>query len=70
MVEDVQGKIQGWRELAYHAIDTLIDIDMSSGVGKWTDFSEEVAEIGIEIESMLWKSMIAEVVLDLATITH
>lgn len=66
LVEEVQEKINGWRELASHAIDTLIDIDMSSRAGKWTDFSEQVSEIGAEIEGMVWQVMVEEVVLDLA----
>lgn len=66
LVEEVQEKIDGWRELASHAIDTLIDIDMSGRVGKWTDFSEEVSDIGAEIEGMVWQVMVEEVVVDLA----
>jgi len=67
VVEEVHEKINGWRELASHAIDTLIDLDMSSKEGKWTEFSEDVLEIGAEIEGMVWQVMVEEVVLDLAS---
>ncbi|KAG0627715.1 hypothetical protein M758_2G222800 [Ceratodon purpureus] len=70
LVEEVQEKINGWRELSSHAIDTLIDIDMSTRVGKWTDFSEEVAEVGAEIECMVWQVMVEEFVLELAGSLH
>ena len=70
LVEEVQEKINGWRELASHAIDTLIDIDMSTRLGKWTDFSEQVAEVGAEIECMVWQVMVEEFVLELARSLH
>jgi hypothetical protein len=70
LVEEVQEKINGWRELASHAIDTLIDIDMSTRVGQWTDFSEEVAEVGAEIECMVWQVMVEELALELAGSLH
>jgi len=70
LVDEVQEKIIGWRDLASHAIDTLIDIDMSGKEGKWTDFSEEISEIGVEIEGMVWQVIVEEVVLDLAGSLH
>lgn len=67
LVNEVYGKIEEWRQLASNAIDTLIDNDMSIRFGKWKDFSQEVAEVGLDIERMLWKVIIEEVVLDIST---
>jgi hypothetical protein len=43
-------------------VDHLIDRDMSVAAGKWTDFSQEVVEVGLHMERMLLKSMIEELV--------
>lgn len=67
LVEDVYDKIKEWRQLASsHTIDTLIDRDMNLNGGKWEGFSQEVAEVGLDVEQMLWNLMLEEVVVDLA----
>lgn len=70
LVEEVHDQINEWRNLASHAIDTLIDIDMSTRAGKWTDFSEEVAEMCTEVEALLWNVMMDEVVHELDIFLH
>lgn len=67
LVEEVYTKILEWQELPSYSISGLIEKDMGSRVGKWSDFSEEVAEVGLEVECMVWKAILEDVVLDLIT---
>lgn len=65
LVEEVYKKIVEWRKLAALSIDSLIERDMGSRCGKWTSFGAEVAEVGMDIESMVWEAMVEEVVMDM-----
>jgi hypothetical protein len=64
LAAEIYRKLCEWRErmTADDLVDYLIDRDMSVAAGKWTDFSQEVVEVGLYIERMLLKSMIEELV--------
>ncbi|KAH8938361.1 hypothetical protein BDL97_16G078500 [Sphagnum fallax] len=64
LAAEIYRKLCEWRErmTADDLVDYLIDRDMSVAAGKWTDFSQEVVEVGLHIERMLLKSMIEELV--------
>ncbi|XP_024376686.1 uncharacterized protein [Physcomitrium patens] len=67
LVEEVFRKIKEWRKLASFAIDSLIERDMNMHFGNWTNLHPEVAEVGMDIESSLWKSMLEELVIDIGS---
>ena len=69
LVAEVHGMICHWRGIAGNVLDDLIDYDMSVPEGKWVDFTHEAAAVGFDIESMLMKVMIDEVVNDLWSIS-
>jgi hypothetical protein len=64
LVADVYRKLCEWRELADDLVDNLIEQDMRVAGGKWTDFSQEVVEVGLDVERILLKFMIEELVDD------
>ena len=65
LVEEVYAKILEWQELPSYSISGLIEKDMGSRVGKWSNLSEEIAEVGLEVECLVWKTILEDVVLDL-----
>lgn len=65
LVEEVYRKIEDWRKFTSLSIDFLIERDMGVRYGDWRGFSAEVAEVGMDIESMLWKAIVEEVVMDM-----
>jgi hypothetical protein len=66
LVEEVYKKIEEWRRLAAYDIDFLVERDMCmSSFDSWKDFNVEVAEVGLDIESMLWKAIVEEAVVDI-----
>ena len=69
LVEEVYAKILEWQELPSYSISGLIEKDMGSRVGKWSNLSEEIAEVGLEVECMVWKAILEDVVLDLIITT-
>lgn len=46
-------------------VDELVEKDMSSRYGRWTDFEEDTYALGIEVEDDLFNSLIDEVVADI-----
>ena len=65
-MEEVYKKIEEWRRLAAYDIDFLVERDMCmSSFGSWKDFNVEVPEVGLDIESMLWKAIVEEAVVDI-----
>ncbi|CAM6052101.1 unnamed protein product [Sphagnum compactum] len=64
LAAEIYRKLCEWRErmTADDLVDHLIDRDMSVAAGKWTDFSQEVVEVGLHLERILLKSMIEELV--------
>lgn len=69
LVEEVYAKILEWQELSSYSISGLIEKDMGCRVGKWSNLSEEIAEVGLEVECMVWKAILEDVVLDLIITT-
>lgn len=70
LVEEVYGTICDWRGIAGDVLDDLIDHDMSVPEGRWVDCSHEAVEVGLDIERMLLKFMIEELVADLLSISR
>jgi hypothetical protein len=68
LVTEVHRMICHWRDSAGNVLDDLIDYDMSVPEGRWLNFNHEVADIGLQIERVLLKGMIKEVVDDLTSI--
>ena len=68
LVAEVYRMICHWRDIAGNVLDDLIDYDMNVPEGRWVNFSHEVADVGLQIERVLLKSMIKEVVDDLTSI--
>ncbi|KAG0576602.1 hypothetical protein KC19_5G093100 [Ceratodon purpureus] len=69
LVEEVYGKIKEWRKLASHGIESLIERDMCVDFGSWKHFKAEVVEVGLDIENMLWKAIVEEVVADILSVS-
>lgn len=70
LVVSVAKKIDEWRKLASFAIDSLVERDMSIHLGSWKHIGPEFAEVGVEIESMVWKGILDDVVVDLVVSTQ
>nr|XP_024357103.1 uncharacterized protein LOC112273023 isoform X1 [Physcomitrium patens]PNR33183.1 hypothetical protein PHYPA_025126 [Physcomitrium patens] len=69
LVKEVHRMICHWREIAGNVLDDLIDYDMNVPEGRWVVFSHEVAEVGLDIERMLLKKMIGEIVDEMGSIS-
>ncbi|XP_077218887.1 serine-rich adhesin for platelets-like protein [Tasmannia lanceolata] len=65
LAKEVYKEILGWRSMEDWMVDDLVDKDMSSQLGRWTDFEAEVFEIGVEIERGIFSSLFDEIVADL-----
>lgn len=63
--EEVYKEISGWRSMGDCMVDELVDKDMSSQYGRWLDFEVETFELGVEIESLLFTSLVDEIVADI-----
>lgn len=69
LVHDVHRMICHWRDIAGNCLDDLIDYDMNVPEGRWVEFGYEVADVGLDIERTLLRTMILEVVDDLTSIS-
>lgn len=67
LVKEVYRMICHWKDIAGNVLDDLIDYDMNVPEGRWVDFSEEVADIGLDIERTLLEGIIEEVAKDLTS---
>ncbi len=65
LVAEVYGKICEWRKFATNTLQSLLDRDMRIHGWKWLEPSQEIAELGFDIEQMLFKGMIDELIDDL-----
>ncbi|XP_024361976.1 uncharacterized protein [Physcomitrium patens] len=69
LVKGVHRMICHWRDIAGNVLDDLIDYDMNVPEGRWLVFSQEVAEVGLDIERMLLKKFLGEIIDELASIS-
>ncbi|CAK9211620.1 unnamed protein product [Sphagnum troendelagicum] len=65
LVAKVYLKLCEWHNVATNAVQRLVDRDMRMHRSKWLEFSQEIAEVGTDIEHMLFKVMIDELLEDL-----
>ncbi|KAH8934404.1 hypothetical protein BDL97_18G081600 [Sphagnum fallax] len=65
LVAEVYLKLCEWHNVATNAVQRLVDRDMRMHRSKWLEFSQEIAEVGTDIEHMLFKVMIDELIEDL-----
>eukprot|EP01018_Ginkgo_biloba_P028341 Gb_15628 [translate_table: standard] len=62
LAREVYEEIVRWRKLAFGMLDEIVEKDMSTPMGKWTDFETEMFEIGVEIEKNIFRVLVEEVV--------
>ncbi|GAB4827883.1 hypothetical protein Ancab_034767 [Ancistrocladus abbreviatus] len=65
LVEAFDEEVRKWASLAGKTVDEMINWEMSTSVGKWTDFEIEGFETGAEINQAIVQTLIDEVVIDL-----
>ncbi|KAI5077602.1 hypothetical protein GOP47_0007426 [Adiantum capillus-veneris] len=65
--KSVHGQIELWRGMACCMnIDDIVEQEMSTGIGKWADFVDEVSDFAVEIESIIVRGLIDELVIDMS----
>lgn len=69
LAKDVFEEIKRWRIMAFGMLDEIVEKDMSTPIGKWTDFEREMFEMGVEVERNIFTVLVDEVVNDLLTDT-
>ncbi|KAJ7298806.1 hypothetical protein O6H91_Y401100 [Diphasiastrum complanatum] len=62
LVDELHRQTCQWRELAGSITDELVEKDMNSGFGKWTDVKREVTEVGSDVERLIFKTMMEEII--------
>lgn len=65
LAEEVYREIAGWTSMEELMVDEVVDKDMSTQYGKWTDFSFEAFEEGVDMDKGILSSLIDELVHDL-----
>ncbi|OIT37464.1 PREDICTED: uncharacterized protein LOC109240723 [Nicotiana attenuata] len=65
LAEEVYREIAGWTSMEELMVDEVVDKDMSTRHGKWTDFSFEAFEEGVDIEKVILSSLMDELIHDL-----
>ncbi|XP_060167267.1 uncharacterized protein LOC132598422 [Lycium barbarum] len=65
LAEEVYREIAGWTSMEELMVDEVVDKDMSTQHGKWTDFSFEAFEEGVDIEKGILSSLMDELIHDL-----
>lgn len=65
LAEEVYREIAGWTSMEELMVDEVVDKDMSTQHGKWTDFSFEAFEEGVDIEQGILSSLVDELIHDL-----
>lgn len=70
LAKDVFEEIKRWRIMAFGMLDEIVEKDMSTPMGKWTDFEREMFEMGVEVESNIFTVLVDEVVNDMLTDTY
>lgn len=64
LAEEIYREISGWTNDEEMMVDELVEKDMSSRTGKWTDFAVEAFEEGVEIENRILTCLVDEVIDD------
>ncbi|XP_049386800.1 uncharacterized protein LOC125851047 [Solanum stenotomum] len=65
LAEEVYREIASWTSMEELMVDEIVDKDMSTQYGKWTDFSFEAYEEGVGIEEEILSSLMDELIGDL-----
>ncbi|GAB2216296.1 hypothetical protein Droror1_Dr00024067 [Drosera rotundifolia] len=65
LIRDFWEEVRKWMLLSRKTIDEIIQSEMSTFVGKWTDFEIEGFESGTEISQAIVQTLVEEVVVDL-----
>lgn len=65
LATELYREISGWTSMEDLMVDELVDKDMSTQHGKWTDFGTEELEGGVEIEKEILTSLVEELVYDI-----
>ncbi|GLJ10080.1 hypothetical protein SUGI_0121610 [Cryptomeria japonica] len=65
LAHDVLEDIGKWRMMVSGMLDDIVEKDMSTTTGKWTDFEKEIFEIGAEVEKNIFTDLIEELTSDL-----
>lgn len=69
LTKDVLKEIKRCSIVTFGMLDELVEKDMNTPMGKWTDCEREMFEIGIEVERNIFTVLVDEVVNDLLTDT-
>ncbi|KAH7285210.1 hypothetical protein KP509_33G017800 [Ceratopteris richardii] len=65
--ESVCRQMESWREMACGMnIDDMVEQEMSTGLGKWMEFVDEVSDIAVETERYIVQGLISELVIDMS----
>lgn len=67
LAKDVLKEIKRFSIVTFGMLDELVEQDMNTPMGKWTDCEREMFEIGIEVERNIFTVLVDEVVNDLLT---
>lgn len=65
LAEEVHREISGWRGMGNCMVDELVDKDMSSQHGRWSNFEVDEFTLGAEVEGQILNSLISELVVDI-----
>ncbi|XP_010313418.1 uncharacterized protein TRM6/7/8B [Solanum lycopersicum] len=65
LAEEVYRVIASWTSMEELMVDEVVDKDMSTQDGKWTDFSFEACEEGVDIEKEILSSLMDDLIGDL-----
>ncbi|XP_011622626.1 uncharacterized protein LOC18432163 [Amborella trichopoda] len=66
LTKEIYGEISRWKSMTHKVLDEIIDVEMSSPLGKWLDFEVEAFEIGVETEREIMRTLIQELAVELA----
>ncbi|RAL52667.1 hypothetical protein DM860_007435 [Cuscuta australis] len=65
LAEEVYREVSCWTEMEDLMVDEVVERDMSTRHGKWTEFGREELEEGIEVELGILTSLVEELVFDI-----
>ncbi|KAG5614567.1 hypothetical protein H5410_014391 [Solanum commersonii] len=65
LAEGVHREIAGWTSMEELMVDEVVDKDMGTQHGKWTDFSFEAFEEGVDIENGILSTLMDKLIHDL-----
>jgi hypothetical protein len=59
-------KLDEWKRMACGMnVDDMVENSMNTSCGKWVDFSQEVSEVSIKLETQILGYLIDELVMDM-----